>query len=44
VVRGIARDLDERGALVLDLEDGSRTAVISGEVSELRLAGAGSHR
>jgi len=42
VVRGIARDLDERGALLLDLEDGSRMAVVSGEVSELRLAGSDS--
>jgi BirA family biotin operon repressor/biotin-[acetyl-CoA-carboxylase] ligase len=39
VLRGVARDLDERGALLLDLEDGSRVAVVSGEVSELRLAG-----
>jgi BirA family biotin operon repressor/biotin-[acetyl-CoA-carboxylase] ligase len=42
VLRGIARGLDERGALLLDLEDGSRVAVVSGEVSELRLAGSGS--
>jgi BirA family transcriptional regulator, biotin operon repressor / biotin---[acetyl-CoA-carboxylase] ligase len=42
VLRGIARGLDERGALLLDLEDGSRVAVVSGEVSELRLAEAGS--
>jgi BirA family transcriptional regulator, biotin operon repressor / biotin---[acetyl-CoA-carboxylase] ligase len=42
VLRGIARGLDERGGLLLDLEDGSRVAVISGEVSEVRLAEAGS--
>jgi BirA family biotin operon repressor/biotin-[acetyl-CoA-carboxylase] ligase len=42
VLRGVARGLDERGALLLDLEDGSRVAVVSGEVSELRLAGGGS--
>jgi BirA family biotin operon repressor/biotin-[acetyl-CoA-carboxylase] ligase len=42
VVRGIAHGLDERGALLLDLEDGSRIAVVSGEVSELRLSRADS--
>jgi BirA family biotin operon repressor/biotin-[acetyl-CoA-carboxylase] ligase len=40
VVRGIAQGLDERGALVIDLDDGSRIAVASGEVNELRLAAA----
>lgn len=44
VLRGTARDLDERGALVLDLEDGTRVAVVSGEISELRLSGGGSPR
>jgi BirA family biotin operon repressor/biotin-[acetyl-CoA-carboxylase] ligase len=39
VLRGTLRDLDERGALVLDLEDGRRVAVVSGEVSELRKGG-----
>lgn len=42
VLRGIVQGLDERGALLLDLEDGSRVAVVSGEVSELRLSDAGS--
>jgi len=44
VLRGIVQGLDERGALLLDLEDGSRVAVVSGEVSELRLAETGSPR
>lgn len=39
VLRGTLRDLDERGALVLDLEDGRRVAVVSGEISELRKGG-----
>lgn len=37
-VRGVARDIDERGALVLETEDGRRVAVMSGEVREVRLA------
>jgi len=37
-VRGIARDLDEGGALILELEDGSRTVLHSGEVREIRPA------
>jgi BirA family transcriptional regulator, biotin operon repressor / biotin---[acetyl-CoA-carboxylase] ligase len=37
-VRGIARDIDERGALVLETPAGRRVAVMSGEVRELRLA------
>ena len=37
VLRGIARGLDGRGALILDLEDGSQRIVLSGEVRELRL-------
>lgn len=37
-VRGIVRDIDERGALVLETPAGQRVAVTSGEVSELRLA------
>jgi BirA family biotin operon repressor/biotin-[acetyl-CoA-carboxylase] ligase len=37
VLRGVARGLDGRGALILDLDDGSRRAVLSGEVRELRL-------
>jgi BirA family biotin operon repressor/biotin-[acetyl-CoA-carboxylase] ligase len=37
VLRGIARGLDGRGALILDLEDGSQRTVLSGEVRELRL-------
>jgi biotin-(acetyl-CoA carboxylase) ligase len=39
VLRGTVRDLDPRGALVLDLEDGRRVAVVSGEISELRKGG-----
>jgi BirA family biotin operon repressor/biotin-[acetyl-CoA-carboxylase] ligase len=38
MVRGVARGLDERGALVLDLEGGSRAALLSGEARELRLS------
>jgi BirA family biotin operon repressor/biotin-[acetyl-CoA-carboxylase] ligase len=37
VLRGVARGLDGRGALILDLADGSQRAVVSGEVRELRL-------
>jgi len=33
---GIARDLDESGALVLELEDGTRALLHSGEVREVR--------
>jgi BirA family biotin operon repressor/biotin-[acetyl-CoA-carboxylase] ligase len=43
-LRGIAHGLDERGALLLDLEDGSRLAVVSGEVTEVRLSGAADSR
>jgi BirA family biotin operon repressor/biotin-[acetyl-CoA-carboxylase] ligase len=35
-VRGIARDLDEGGALILELEDGTRAVLHSGEVREIR--------
>jgi BirA family biotin operon repressor/biotin-[acetyl-CoA-carboxylase] ligase len=38
VLRGIARDVDERGALLLDLPDGSTVALLSGEAREVRLA------
>lgn len=37
VLRGVARGLDGRGALILDLDDGSQRAVLSGEVREVRL-------
>jgi BirA family biotin operon repressor/biotin-[acetyl-CoA-carboxylase] ligase len=37
-VRGIARDVDERGALLLETAAGQRVAVMSGEVRQLRLA------
>ena len=37
VLRGVARGLDGRGALILDLADGSQHTVLSGEVRELRL-------
>jgi biotin-(acetyl-CoA carboxylase) ligase len=36
-VRGVARGVDEQGALVLDLPDGTRTAVLAGEVHRVRL-------
>ena len=36
-VRGIAVGVDERGALLLDTEEGGRLAVHSGEMRELRL-------
>lgn len=39
VLSGVVRDLDERGALVLERPDGARVAVLSGEVRELRLQG-----
>ena len=39
LIRGVARGVDERGALLLDLEDGTRAALLSGEARELRLAG-----
>ena len=39
LVRGVARGVDERGALLLDLEGGTRAALLSGEARELRLAG-----
>jgi biotin-(acetyl-CoA carboxylase) ligase len=39
LVRGVARGVDERGALLLDLEGGARAALLSGEARELRLAG-----
>ena len=38
-LRGIARDLDEGGALILELEDGTRAVLHSGEVHEVRPAG-----
>jgi biotin-(acetyl-CoA carboxylase) ligase len=37
VVRGIAEGIDPGGALVLLREDGSRTAVLSGDVTAVRL-------
>lgn len=36
-LRGIARGMDDRGALLLELPDGATTAVFSGEARELRL-------
>src|SRR5262249_34506064 len=38
LLRGIARDIDEGGALVLELEDGTRALLHSGEVHEVRPA------
>jgi BirA family biotin operon repressor/biotin-[acetyl-CoA-carboxylase] ligase len=37
VLRGVARDVDEDGALVLEGENGSRVRLLSGEVRRLRL-------
>jgi BirA family transcriptional regulator, biotin operon repressor / biotin---[acetyl-CoA-carboxylase] ligase len=37
-LRGIARDLDEGGALVIELEDGTRALLHSGDVHEVRPA------
>jgi BirA family biotin operon repressor/biotin-[acetyl-CoA-carboxylase] ligase len=37
VHRGTARGLDARGALLIDLDDGSSVALVSGEVHRLRL-------
>lgn len=39
LVRGVARDVDERGALLLELPDGARATLLSGEARELRLSG-----
>jgi BirA family biotin operon repressor/biotin-[acetyl-CoA-carboxylase] ligase len=36
IVRGRLRDIDQTGALVLDLEDGGRGRILSGEVVRLR--------
>jgi BirA family transcriptional regulator, biotin operon repressor / biotin---[acetyl-CoA-carboxylase] ligase len=36
-LRGIARGIDGRGALLLELEDGSTVAVVSGEARQVRL-------
>ncbi|HLA76832.1 MAG TPA: hypothetical protein VJU18_04540, partial [Vicinamibacteria bacterium] len=38
VVRGIAIDIDERGGLTVEREDGSRVVLLAGEARELRLA------
>jgi len=38
-LRGIARGLDEGGALILELEDGTRAVLHSGEVREVRSTG-----
>ena len=38
VIRGSATDIDDDGALLLELEDGRLQRVISGEVSRVRLA------
>ena len=37
VVRGVAEDVDQAGALLLTLEDGGRRTFLSGEVSAVRL-------
>lgn len=36
-IEGVARGVDPRGALLLELADGSLTAIVSGEARELRL-------
>lgn len=36
-LRGVASDIDPTGALLLDLEDGRRVAILSGEVASVRL-------
>jgi BirA family transcriptional regulator, biotin operon repressor / biotin---[acetyl-CoA-carboxylase] ligase len=36
-LRGVARDIDPTGAFLLDLEDGRRVAILSGEVTSVRL-------
>lgn len=41
VVRGVAEGVDASGALLLLLEDGSRRAVLSGEVTTVRLETSG---
>ena len=40
LIRGIATDIDDEGALLLELPDGRPLRVISGEVSRVRLASA----
>lgn len=37
VIRGVARGVDERGALLLDSDGGERAVVLSGEAHEVRL-------
>ncbi|MCI0548831.1 MAG: hypothetical protein L0027_16300, partial [Candidatus Rokubacteria bacterium] len=37
VLRGLARGVDERGALLLELEDGATVSVLAGEARALRL-------
>jgi len=41
VVRGVAEGVDSAGALLLRLEDGSLKAVLSGEVTTVRLETSG---
>jgi BirA family biotin operon repressor/biotin-[acetyl-CoA-carboxylase] ligase len=42
MLRGVARGVDERGALLLELEDGATVSVLAGEARALRLlAGQG---
>jgi len=38
-IEGVARDISEQGALVLELSDGRRREVVSGEARELRPRG-----
>jgi BirA family biotin operon repressor/biotin-[acetyl-CoA-carboxylase] ligase len=37
ILRGLARGVDERGALLLELEDGAVAAVLAGDARALRL-------
>lgn len=38
ILRGIARGIDGRGALILETEGGKRVAIVAGEVREVRLS------
>jgi biotin-(acetyl-CoA carboxylase) ligase len=42
VLRGTLRDVDETGALLVDLEEGGARRVLSGEVTRLRSIGSAS--
>jgi BirA family transcriptional regulator, biotin operon repressor / biotin---[acetyl-CoA-carboxylase] ligase len=44
MLRGLARDVDERGALLLDLEDGGVATVLAGDARALRRIGGSESR